>query len=386
MLYKKNMVFGFIVLFFSVLGYVSLAQDNTKEENDEISVHVQKTSLVEQKEFSEFGGFITPLLQSDIASVLSSQVEEIYVFPGEFVHKGDPLLRLDAAKVILENESAYAQYQGQDEEKKKSKEYYTSLVREAETFLDEMKEEKERTQEDSLEREVAEKNEAMAQASLESAKKLRAYDEQSREKSLRVSEIEQALTKEYVSESIVRAPRDGKVSTIFVQEGDFAHSGQSLVRVSSVEKSVLVVIPSSHAQKLSLGDQIEIQTKEKKEENIFASIIKIDTHNAINSSNYAVTLALPKDDVYYEGMYVTALVETGETTQGIFLDRSTLYSFYDDHFVFVVSEDGRLEKKNITLLQEYEEGFLVRGIEENILVVKASEKDLVTGMKVKIYE
>ncbi len=385
MMYKKNILFGFIVLFFVTLGYVSLAQEKTEEEKDEVWVNVQKTALVEQKEFSEFGGFVTPLFQSDLASVLSTHIEEIYVLPGEFVRKGDPLLRLDATKATLENESAYAQYQGQDKENKKSKEYYTSLVREAETFLDEMKKEKERTQEDSSEREVAEKNEAMAEASLESAKKLRAYDEQSRQTSLRVSEIGQELTKEYVSESIVRAPRDGKVSTIFVQEGDFAPSGKSLIRVSSLEKSVFMAIPSSQAQKLSLGDQVEIQTREK-EGSLFASVIKIDTHNTIHSSSYGITLSLPKDDAYYEGMYVNALIETGEIAWGIFLDRSTLHSFYDDHFVFVVSEDGRLEKKSITLLQEYEKSFLVGGIEENILVVNASERDLISGMMVKIYE
>lgn len=385
-MHKKNIVFAFIVFSFFVFWHFSLAEDNTKKENDEIWVKIQKTALVQQKEFSEFGGFVSPLFQGDIASLLNAQVEKIYVFPGEFVRKGDPLLRLDATKATLENESAYAQYQGQDEENKKSKEYYTSLVREAEKFLDKVKKEKEFTQEGSSEREVAEKNEAMAQASLESTKKLRAYDEQSREKSLRVSEIGQALTKEYVSESIVRAPRDGRVSTLFVQEGDFAHSGQSLVRVSSVEKSVLVVIPSSYAQKLSLGDQIEIQTKEKKEENIFASIIKIDTHNAINSSNYGVTLSLPEEADYYEGMYVSALVETGDISQGILLDRSAIHSFHNDHFVFVVSEEGRLEKKNITLIQEYEESFLVEGIEENISVVNASERDILSGMMVKIYE
>ncbi|NCU42125.1 MAG: efflux RND transporter periplasmic adaptor subunit, partial [Candidatus Moranbacteria bacterium] len=240
------------------------------------------------------------------------------------------------------------------------------------------------TQENSPERMSAEKNEDIVEASLQSAKKLRDLNKESLEKGIHLSKIEQSLAKEYVSESIVRASRDGKVSTLFVQEGDFARSGESLVRISSLEQSLRVTIPSSQAHSLSLGDSLEIESENKKKS--LASIVKIEPHNTVDFLMYTVTFSLSENENWYEGMYVLAHIETDDFLQGLLLDRSALHSFYDDHFVFVVSEENRIKKKKVSIIKEYTEEVLLEGINKEDRIVIASEKDLLSGMIVQIYE
>ncbi len=384
---NKNIVFGIVMLSFFLFLQFSFAKENKEEKDFSSQVRIQEVSYREQKDLSEFGGFVLPLYQSDIASLLSARVEEIYVSPGQYVRRGDPLLRLDATRVSLENESAQAQYEGLNEEKEKSMDYYNSLVSEAEKFLDKAKKETSLTQEGSSERVIAQKNEDIAKASLQSARKLRDYNKESLEKGVNLSKIDQSLTKEYVSESIIRASRDGKVSTLFIEEGAFARAGESLVRVSSVEQSLRIHIPSSQAYKLSLGDSTEISSQEKgSEEKFLAPIVKIDSPSTVRSSTYTITLSLPENEEIYEGMYVWAHIETGETSEGILLDRSALHSFYYDHFVFIVSEENRIEKKKVSIIKEYTEEVLLEGVSEGDRVVIASDKDLLVGMTTQIYE
>jgi len=372
---------GGIFLIFSFL--------EAQEEGKEFSLPRVEVMTVEEgasQRHVDFGGFVRAIDSTDTASLLSARVEEILVVPGEYVKQGQLLVRLDDSIVSLEQESARIQEKGALEDQERAKKYYDALVEEAKNVLDRAKEERDEADSGSGERAIADEGVDLAHAQLETARKNRERMMNQLKNSLEGVGNEKNLSTRYVKESVIRAPYDGKVKSVFVDEGDITTAGSPVVRVSGQEYMLEITVPSDTASELSLGQEITLFGFSDKEEFAQGILSEIESESFSQEAFSSLRIYLPKEISSYEGEYLMARIPSKEESNAFQVKRESVRTYYEDTFVFVVSEDGELEQRKVNIQEEGLENFLVEGVYAGEKLVLASGTDLREGIRVEIYE
>ncbi len=187
--------------------------------------------------------------------------------------------------------------------------------------------------------------------------------------------------KSIIEDSILYSDSYGTVLSVFNEEGDAVTSGYPVVITSSNELVVEVGISIKDVYKLDKDIQSKVVINKITFNGTIESISKIPDPNSLA---YLTTINLDRstDNILIGS---TAKVEfiLGKT-EGIWLDISTVLNDGED-YVFLV-EDGRVSRRNITIMNINEDKILVKGVDPGNEIITLGLDSVLEGYKVKSQE
>ncbi|WP_338591188.1 efflux RND transporter periplasmic adaptor subunit [Shewanella khirikhana] len=335
-------------------------------------------------------GRVLPKTTVYLDSVAGGQVEERLVQHGDYVEKGQPLLRLGNTALQLEVMSREAQVTEQlnflRNTQMTMETNRLNLKRDLlETEL-QIRQAKRRLNQIS---QLVDKGHIAKDDFLQLQEDLKYYEErrkltleqQLQENSIRQQQLSQledsaamlqknlTLARSNLDNLLVRAPVSGFLSELNVEVGESKERGARLGQIDVPGEFKLVVqLDEFYLNQVTQGMPVKVKTAKGAVE---ASISRVD--NRVNQSQFQIEIALPADvqDIR-RGQSIDAELVLGQERQNaLLLKRGAFFSSSGGNWVYVVSSNGdKAEKRAIRLGKRNQDFFEVTdGLEQGEQVI-----------------
>ena len=250
-------------------------------------------------------GKLEAVHQATVSSQTRGRVIKIHVDVGDYVTKGDPLIRFRAKDQQAQFDAAKAGHTEAVSEFNRIKEVYArKLV--AKAALDK------------------------ANAKLKSAK----------------AKLDQAI--EALDNTMIRAPYSGIVVKRHIEQGELANVGQKLITGLSLESLRAVVeVPQSIIQSVRTHKQARVALSDGL--SVQAKTITISPQASAISHTFTVRVNLPEGDYHvYPGMFTKVAFVVGTESQLVIPKQAVAYRG-EVSAVYVQSADGQLGLQQVVL-------------------------------------
>ncbi len=307
----------------------------------------------------ELVGTVKPVTESRVATEISGIVDEFPVREGDFVSKGQMLLRLRDQRLILNLKGAVA------------------AGEKIRVNLEEAKKELDRMEKLRATQSVPEKRYEVAY-----------FLHKALSQELNKSQADIDLLKYEISQKIVLAPFSGFISGKHTELGEWVGAGApvvDLIDLSVVE--IVVDVPERFFVNLEAGDHVFVAVKsvfrEPREEKIQAVFPKGDP----NARTFPVKLAMKNPDMKIKGgMEAHVTFNVMEEHESLVIHKDAVVIAGKDRFVFVVM-DGVVTPVPVAILGYFENFAAVEGnLKPGDKVVVRGNERLRPGQPVKVVE
>jgi len=315
------------------------------------TVKVLKAKLSDISEVVEGHGIIKPLPSNDvkISAASSLRIENILVKPGDFVKKGELIVKLQRDHSI-------------DLAVKKSKinlEYAEISFHRAEKLY---------------------KDGVIAKIKLERAKSN--YDLAKSEYNLQLQSYDYA-----VANSELRSPINGVVSSINGVIGQIADPAIDLVHIVNMNQTIAVIgIESEDAEKVKTGQKADITIPNVTDGKYFKGIV-IRQNREIDPATQLAHIWVKINKPYVSlqpGMFAEAKIFVRTDKNIIALPRSAVLGDQNGDYVFIVKNKIAQKVYVKTGIKTTDKIEILRGVNKGDIVVYLGNYELENGMRVKI--
>lgn len=214
----------------------------------------------------------------------------------------------------------------------------------------------------------------------EAVKSLRSAEAavQAAEASLRIAQNQLSYTE-------LHAPNDGVVTATGVDPGQVVEAGQMVVEISrDAEREAVFAVAGQDVARAKLGLPVDVWLQAQPEVAVNGSIREISPIADSTTGTYEVRIALPSAPPEMRlGAIVVGRAES-EGARVTTLPASALLQSGDEPQVWVISEDGKVNRRAVQLLEFDMESVVVgAGLAPGEMVVTAGVNSLADGQDVK---
>lgn len=287
---------------------------------DSIVVEAQSASV-----HTRAVGTIRATHEAAISSRLLARVKAVHVAAGQRVEAGQVLIELDPADVQARIQQAAA-----------AVEAGAARLRQAESDLEKLVELRRHGAATARELDDAHRARAVAAADLEAANQT------------------MAEARTMIDDATVRSPIEGVVIEKFVEAGDLAQPGRTLVSLYDPHRLQLeAAVPERIAVGLSVGDVVGVEI-DAIDFHCEARISEIVPQAAAASRSMLVKVTGACPPGVYSGMFGRLLIPQGRT-QRLLVPRQAVRRVGQLTMLDVLSEEGRIERRLVRLGQTSDE-------------------------------
>ncbi len=262
-------------------------------------------------------GTVRAVHQTEIGSRLLAQVIKVHVSAGRYVRDGDLLIELDSSDLQARLSQAEANVNAAE-----------VMLEQAESDFEKLT--KLREQGAATQGELEDSRRAFEVAQAELAARREAVNE----------------TKTQLDYATVRSPFNGMVVDTYVEPGDLARPGMTLLSLHD-RLQLEASVPERLAVKLAVGDEVQVEL-EAIDLKCDGRISEIVPQADIASRAFTVKVTGPCPPGVYSGMFGRMLIPTGEQNQ-ILVPRSAVGRVGQLEMVKVVAaEDKTVDQGSIT--------------------------------------
>ncbi len=319
-------------------------------------LEIEKVEILD-KTFVSFAGTIIPSDKAEISTRTMGYVSYVGVKEGDFVRKGQLLLRIDprdtkaqievARQQVIQAKKRYASALAHFEAVKKTYERYKALL-----------EEKAITQHEF---DMVEAQYKDAKAQLEMAKS-----------GIEMAEQNLKAVSTNLSYTEVRAPFSGYVVSKMVDVGDIAKPGYPLLIMEKPPYKVEVSLPESLYGKVKKGDRFTVAV-EALGKKTTARVVELEPSVNPISRTFKVKAVL--EDRSIRGGFFAKVYIAESIRKTILIPEKAVYKRWDFTGVWVVKPDNTLELRFVRL------GRRINGKVEVLSGLKEGERIVVEGLE-----
>ena len=181
---------------------------------------------------------------------------------------------------------------------------------------------------------------------------------------------------------IIHAPFNGTFTDVFMEVGAIANPGATLARIIRTDRlEVEVSIETVDVGWIAIGDTVNVSTEGGSLSWVGRVVRKSDFVSAdTQTRNVFVRLEQARNMPVYMGQYLKAVFNGKEIENAMEIPRNAVFN---NNEVFVV-EDGKLAKREITILKINETTLIFSGLEENTELVVEPLINAVENTEVQI--
>jgi len=192
--------------------------------------------------------------------------------------------------------------------------------------------------------------------------------------------------KALLSDTLIRAPFDGRLGIREINPGEFISAGQSLINLQA--SNTLYVdfsVPEKYVNMIAVGTPISVSTITLPGQLIKGHVTALNAQVELDTRSLPsrAILILPHSGKLYPGMYVQVAVEIGSHIEGLIVPQSAIAYSPLGEFVYEVV-NNHAEQRMVTTAENIGNNVVVtKGLELSSVIVSAGQIKLHQGMLVK---
>ena len=355
-------LFYMVILIFIVLFYAGCSEELIKETEEYRAVKITEISDSESPLLLEYVGIVDSKELIKYSFKTPGKIESVLVEKGDYVEKGDPLVKMDLSELNFQLNAAKAVLDAAKSDVEKAKEalkYDEDNLKKMEQLLSK----------DAISRDT--------------------YDQLSLKLNVSRETLNQATSKfnatkidfEYksflIDNGTIRAQTDGNVAEILYRENEQVAAYYPVLVVRSNVSVVNVGVAQKDLFKIKEGTPAEIDSYGEKTSGYLNYLSEVPDEETMTYKGEV----LLEDNKLRLGTIVNVNFNLGNTT-GIWIPVFSVMNDGED-FVYVV-ENNRAYKKIVEIQSIYDDRMMVKGLESGDLLIIEGMKNLSDGMPVEI--
>lgn len=188
----------------------------------------------------------------------------------------------------------------------------------------------------------------------------------------------------------IKAPFNGEVETIMVEQGEMVNMGVPVVRLIGTEAyKITAGVPARYADAINLGDQVEVWFDTQVRDTIVTAISYVGGSIDPQNRTFRIETSLPQDRTYKVDMIANLRLQTVEMEEVLVISEEFVYSKNDGYVVYVLSEneEGKAiaEERQIQLGLSYQTDVIVeKGLSAGDKLITLGSAFLDNGMRVTV--
>ncbi|MEP1152546.1 MAG: efflux RND transporter periplasmic adaptor subunit [Balneola sp.] len=190
----------------------------------------------------------------------------------------------------------------------------------------------------------------------------------------------------------IKAPFNGEVETIMIEEGEMVSPGMQVVRlIGSDAYKISAGVPARYSEAVNKGDKLDVWFDSQVRDTLNASINYVG--GSINPQNrtFRIETMLPAGKNYKVDMIANLRLQTYEQENALVLSEEFVYSKNDKYVVYLLSEneEGKAiaKEQEVTLGLSYQTGVVIEsGLNAGDKLITLGSAFLDDGMRVTVKE
>lgn len=188
----------------------------------------------------------------------------------------------------------------------------------------------------------------------------------------------------------IKAPFNGEVETIMVEQGEMVSVGMPVVRlIGSDTYKINAGVPARYSEAVKLGDKVDIWFDTQVRDTIHTSINYVG--GSINPQNrtFRIETALPKGKSYKVDMIANLRLKTNERENVLVISEEFVYSKNDKYVVYLLSENNEgkpvAKEQEVKLGLSYQTDVIIEnGLSQGDKIITLGSAFLDDGMRVTV--
>lgn len=175
------------------------------------------------------------------------------------------------------------------------------------------------------------------------------------------------------------APFNGFITESSIANGGLVRPGQKLGQISSSQTFELELsVDINDKELIKIGQTVDVFD----ESNKFigkGQISRVSGNVDVNTQTIKAFVKINSAEIF-DGMYLKGKIKGLEFKDVIKVNRAALFN---NNFVYVIDENGKLDKKEIDVVRLSESTAFIKGIKENTSIINEALANVQIGLKVK---
>ena len=371
-----------LIISISIIAITALlwTKPDTYAELQTISPSTVKVDVVKQIDIQPFAkatGKFEPSRKASLHFQVSGQINERFVEAGTKIKAKDKMLSVDSGDFI-----------DAVEESKALLEIKRDTIKRDMRLLELIKQERELQEEEVKRLKQLDRNSLTSKSNYDQALQS-LYRQQAEETRLNHSvnlarselKVEQARlskAKRNLERTQLISPFDGIINAVYVEVGDYVSPGQTALEIIQLDELDLnLEISGTTASKLELGQKVEIKTEKDNREGEVISIA-LDPNSETNTHTLKIRLA---SNGLFSGQLAVANLPGKIYKKANVIPISSI--LYEDNLSYIFEVvDNHVIKKEIRLIERFNNFQIIEGIESGIRIVSKDVSSLTDGQVV----
>ena len=371
-----------LIISISIIAITALlwSKPDTYAELQSISPSTVKVDVVKQIDIQPFAkatGKLEPARKASLHFQVSGQINERFVEAGMKIKAKEKMLSVDSGDFI-----------DAVEESKALLEIKRDTIKRDMRLLELIKQERELQEEEVKRLKQLDRNSLTSKSNYDQALQS-LYRQQAEETRLNHSvnlarselKVEQARlskAKRNLERTQLISPFDGIINAVYVEVGDYVSPGQTALEIIQLDELDLnLEISGTTASKLELGQKVEIKTEKDNREGEVISIA-LDPNSETNTHTLKIRLA---SNGLFSGQLAVANLPGKIYKKANVIPISSI--LYEDNLSYIFEVvDNHVIKKEIRLIERFNNFQIVEGVESGIRIVSKDVSSLTDGQVV----
>ena len=186
--------------------------------------------------------------------------------------------------------------------------------------------------------------------------------------------------------TVIKAPLDGVVAELYVDEGDMVGNTSPVGLVLSSEIEVKLNIEESRLAQIETGQAVSLRVAAYPGVEFPATVTNVAPHADSNTHTFSVTVTpLDKEGQLRHGMFADTTVLAAEKDNTRLVPVSAVVFVNDQTVVYAVTADGTVEQRVVvTGLSNRNQVEILSGVKAGETVVTNGQANLLDGVKVDV--
>jgi HlyD family secretion protein len=197
-----------------------------------------------------------------------------------------------------------------------------------------------------------------------------------------------------LSKTSIRSDFSGPVLEVYVKDKTVLPSGSKILKIGDVNTIVIESdVLSEEIPQINVGMPVEISGKALDNKKVFGKVSRIypigfTKISALGVEQQRVKVIISFDNKKFNLRPETSLdvkIITQEHKKVLTIPERSIFKDKDKWFVFILNSESKLELKEVKIgLKNEDNAEIVKGLEENQIIVLEPDNQLKEGQKVKI--
>jgi RND family efflux transporter MFP subunit len=188
----------------------------------------------------------------------------------------------------------------------------------------------------------------------------------------------------------IKAPFNGEVETIMVEQGEMVSMGMPVIRlIGSDTYKITAGVPARYSEAVQLGDKVDIWFDTQVRDTLHTSINYVG--GSINPQNrtFRIETKLPKGKSYKIDMIANLRLKTNERENVLVISEEFVYSKNDKYVVYLLSENNEgkpvAKEQEVKLGLSYQTDVIIEnGLSKGDKIITLGSAFLDDGMRVTV--